>query len=71
MFGDLLTKANRSMKTIKLPETIDRSTVLLVFGLIVFSGMIGFAFGADAGYAKGFQDGSQSRTVSPIPLQMP
>lgn len=53
-----------------LPETVSKTTVLVCLGLCIFSGMIGFAFGADAGYAKGVQD-CTTHSIEPVNIQAP
>lgn len=59
------------MKTNNIPETVNKSTALIVLMMLIFAGCIGYAFGADAGYAKGLQDATRLRTLSPEPIQMP
>ena len=39
-----------------VPETVSKTTVLICLGFCLISGMLGFAFGADAGYDKGLKD---------------
>ena len=55
----------------KIPETISKTTVLVCLALFLFCGIIGFAFGADAGYNKGLQDCSQHHTIAPTILESP
>lgn len=52
-------------------KTINKEIIFLFLGLCIFCGMIGYAFGADAGYAKGFQDCTQNLRINPLPLQSP
>lgn len=49
---------------------IKKEVVLIFLALCIFCGMVGYSFGADAGYAKGLSDCSQ-RSIAPISIQSP
>lgn len=53
-----------------LENTISRDLFLVFTILVVLAVAIGYAFGADAGYKKGLEDGGHQPTAS-IPITGP
>lgn len=52
-------------------DTIKRENVLIVLLLCLFCGVVGYAFGADAGYARGAKDCTQGMHLSPTSIEPP
>ena len=69
--NDIKTDMLHMNENNKTPETVSKTTAVIVFLLVVFAGFTGYSFGADAGYAKGYQDCTAHIPLESLPLQSP